>query len=1138
MAESRHCPACQAALPADAPEGFCPVCEFRRALEPPEQSQIQKPKSEISPALTVSDLKSIRYFGDYELLEEIAHGGMGIVYRARQLSLQRIVALKMVRGGPSATATELQRLRAEAEAAAHLDHPNIVPIYEVGEWRPEGASLAMPYFSMKLIEGGSLAQHLPRFVPAPREAARLLACVARAVHHAHQRGILHRDLKPANILLSESVRASESESAERRAPTLSRFHALTPYVTDFGLAKRDFDLSQANSTLTQSGAVVGTPSFMSPEQASGRKDLTTAVDLYGLGAMLYALLTGEPPFRAETPLLTLRQVVDHEPVRPRLHNPRVNRDLETICLKCLQKDPARRYGSAEALAEDLERWLAHKPILARRTPWWQRTIKLAQRRPAAAALVAVSLATAIGLAGARVWYMDHQRRIAQQDRDEERRLSRVELDAQQLISLAKERAARGEWLESQGAAETAMKLAGPEPSLNDLALLAEVLRAEAGRELEKQKTRAKWVAILGQFRTLRDMVLFHAGQFTGVELPDNLAATEQAGAKALGLFGLRGDGHGSLLLEAAHLTGDEKAEVRRGCHELLVMLAEAAVRQDGGVERGLALLDRAAALGPPSKAGLLRQARYLDEKKDQAGAVEARRRAQALPHAGAMDHFLIGDDLRQQRKLVEAAQEFDRALRLEPEHFWARYFRAVVCMTLLRPGDAATAKAHLDFCLVRKPEFVWAYNLRGIACDLMRDDAGAEADFNQALAMAPRVLSLGDAHLLRNTVLVSRARLRVRQERFADAVSDLTEAITLKPDAHQAYHHLARVYQQQKRHADALREFDQAIGVAWRQLGQGKAQPASVARLYHDRAVVHVELKDQAAALHDFDLAIATQPSAESWLQRGRLLHGERKYRETLEAYQAALSTPAADPRGHQVAEVYRRQAEVLLALEGPKECKQALEALDAYFASRGPESAPIYQLRGLLRAKLGRYEDAINDYTLALGLDPKDSVTHAHRGWAYVALNAWAVAWDNFEKAIQLDPKNPDAHNGRALVRVRRGELEKAVEDVETAMRLASVPGRGAMESARLPLIAARVYAEVLGRMDVDPRRVGPNDLALYARCRERAVELLRLALARTADDGQRLFWQKHIYEEPAFYSLRRFHEFRQLGERYAQTQ
>lgn len=277
-----------------------------------------------------------RHFGDYELMQEVARGGMGIVYRARQCSLDRVVALKMILAGRFATDEDLQRFRTEAEAAGRLQHPNIVRVHEVGEF--EGQH----FFSMEFIDGQSLAQHVQEGGPLPgRVAARYVRLIARAIHHAHRHGILHRDLKPSNILID-----NEDE----------------PRVTDFGLAKR----LGGDSDRTRTGMILGTPSYMAPEQASGNhRDVGPGSDVYGLGAILYELVTGRPPFRADSALETVRQVIDHDPVPPRLLNPNIDPVLETICLKCLEKDRAARYPTSEALADDLHRFLNDEPISAR-----------------------------------------------------------------------------------------------------------------------------------------------------------------------------------------------------------------------------------------------------------------------------------------------------------------------------------------------------------------------------------------------------------------------------------------------------------------------------------------------------------------------------------------------------------------------------------------------------------------------------------------------------------------------------------------------------------------------------------------------------------------------------------------------------
>jgi WD40 repeat protein len=310
----------------------------------------------------------VRYFGDYELIQEIARGGMGVVYEARQNSLNRTVALKMILAGQLATDAEVQRFQQEAEAAANLDHPNIVPIHEVGQYK------GRHYFTMKLVEGGALADHLARLRVDHRASVRIMAKVARGVHFAHQRGILHRDLKPANILLDA---------------------AGEPHVTDFGLAKR-VD-REAGLTITKPGGILGTPAYMSPEQAQGEQQLTTATDIYSLGAILYALLTGQPPFRGATPLDVLLQLRDKEPAPPRSVDRSVPRDLETICLKCLEKDPLARYTSADALADDLDRWLAGKPIEARPVTTTERLVKWSRRQPLLAGSLGTVVVAVLGL---------------------------------------------------------------------------------------------------------------------------------------------------------------------------------------------------------------------------------------------------------------------------------------------------------------------------------------------------------------------------------------------------------------------------------------------------------------------------------------------------------------------------------------------------------------------------------------------------------------------------------------------------------------------------------------------------------------------------------------------------------------------
>jgi serine/threonine protein kinase/Tfp pilus assembly protein PilF len=371
---SNVCGKCAAKIPSDARQGVCPACLLETGLgllyDEDENTTDQEPMPRRKHG--TPPVKMLADFGDYELLGEIGRGGQGIVYRAHQKSLNRTVALKVIGLGPWATEAHLKRFRREAEAAANLDHPLIVPIHEVGE--REGCC----YFSMNFIEGGQLDEVVRRTPISIRQVAELIAKLARTVHYAHEHGILHRDIKPGNILLD-----AKGE----------------PHLTDFGLAR----LVEAESTVTRTLEVMGTPSYMAPEQAAGNNAaIGKATDVYGLGAVFYELLSGHPPFAGGTTFETVRMVLDTEPRQPRLWNRKISRDLSTVCLKCLEKDPKRRYSSALALAEDLEHWLKHESIRAKRSGFFTHGRKWVRRNPAVAVLIA-ALAALAAVMGWSVW---------------------------------------------------------------------------------------------------------------------------------------------------------------------------------------------------------------------------------------------------------------------------------------------------------------------------------------------------------------------------------------------------------------------------------------------------------------------------------------------------------------------------------------------------------------------------------------------------------------------------------------------------------------------------------------------------------------------------------------------------------------
>src|SRR6516225_8372250 len=350
---SRQCARCGAPLKGWTSASVCWRCMMQSSASAQPERRGSRAAAESS---SVAGLR----FADYLLEQEIAHGGTGVVYRARQLSLGRTVAVKLLLLGRYSSAESVERFRREARSVAALRHPNIVAIHEIGEH--EGQQ----FFSMDYVEGQNLAEAVRAGPLDPRRSAEIVRAIAQAIHFAHEHGVLHRDLKPSNVLLDEFEQVR---------------------ITDFGLAKR----LDGSSDLTVTGQVVGTPNYLSPEQAAGEHAaLGPASDVYSIGALMYELLTGRPPFLSNSLQETLSRIQNNEPVSPRALNPALHRDLETICLKCLQKEPERRYGSAQALAEDLGRWLRHEPILARPIGTIERLKKWTRRNPRTAILVLLS----------------------------------------------------------------------------------------------------------------------------------------------------------------------------------------------------------------------------------------------------------------------------------------------------------------------------------------------------------------------------------------------------------------------------------------------------------------------------------------------------------------------------------------------------------------------------------------------------------------------------------------------------------------------------------------------------------------------------------------------------------------------------
>ncbi len=1010
----------------------------------------------------------VRYFGDYELRRVLGRGGMGIVYKARQISLNRSVALKMLRAELLATEDDLRRFQNEAEAVALLDHPHIVPIYEVGEYRNQR------YFTMKLIGGSSLDRRLESFAASdPRAAARLVATVAGAVHHAHQRGILHRDLKPANILLDEQGQ---------------------PYVSDFGLAKR----VGGTSELTFSGAIVGTPSYMAPEQASGQRGtVTTATDVYGLGAVLYALLTGRAPFAAGSVVEALQQVREQPPAAPSKHNPRVSRDLETICLKCLEKEPARRYATAEELASDLNRYLAGETIRARATPVWERGWKWARRRPAAAALAGLCLTSVIGLSVAAERSHASAREAARRSDERVERLRREALDS---LERAQQQRVRSELDEARLTLSTLLMTLRSEPRLAGFRSDAERTLAQTRRDLADRTARRVAEERYRRFLRGRDDALSRGAVLSMIGLPPGVGGTEAACREALALYGVSEDDRRAPALADPRLDPREQAEVAAGCHEVLLLLAETLARPvtaratgpDESLRRALRVLDRSAALFPRRQADERLRAVILEQLGDGSGKAEALRAAESITPATAADFFLSGQERLRHESPERALLDFDRALRLRPDDFQAQYFSAVCYLKLKRPAEA---RACLSAYLSRRADFVWVYLLRGVAYGQLDNLEAAEDDFREALRLASDVSA-------RYGVYVNRGLTRVRLGKAAEAAADLRQAVALLPDQYQGHALLAWSHQVRQEFPEALAELNEAI----------RLEPA-LPLLFRNRAELKRERHDLAGAIADFEQAARLEPPdspnrADDHAARAALLVRSRAFGAAIEACDAAIEARPDHPSAHLL------RARALLGLgrfeDAARSCDRDLE--------RTSPTLDAFQTRGIVRARLGDYPGAVDDYSRAITRDSSREI-FILRGWAYGYAGAWLLALRDFEEASRRSPQTADTRISAGYARARLGRDRDALDDAEAAIRLGP-------SSADEWFNLACTFSLVAGRRGDDPE-------GLAVLC-DRALDSLGKALDSLPVNRRPAYWRDKVHPDQDLGAIRATRGYKRLEETF----
>jgi serine/threonine protein kinase/tetratricopeptide (TPR) repeat protein len=1022
-------------------------------------------------------LPDLPQLASYDLLEPLGEGGMGVVYKARQRGLKREVALKMIRGDRRGRPDLVARFRIEAEAVARLRHPNIVQIYEIGE--AEGIA----YLSLELLEGVSLADRLASNPQPGRPAAELIIKLATAVQVAHDANIVHRDLKPSNILFSGDG---------------------IPKITDFGLAR----LVESDSRQTESGQIMGSPSYMAPEQASGRtRDVGPAADIYALGAILYEMLTGRPPFKGETPIETIRMVIDTDPVPPSLLVDRVERDLETICLKCLAKEPNRRYTSASALATDLERYRNGETILARRTPPWERGFKWCKRHPWRASVAAFgTIITGAAILGGLA-YVGHLR---ENERANNKRIFQAQEDFRN-NNLA---AARDNLREVQTRTER-------EPRLRELYDRAASLLVEIDRRIANEKAEDRNRARFREFVRQRDHALFLETQFTGLDLPASRKAAEPPARAALAIFGSPGPRDvWTLNPLPAILTGKEREEVRESCYELLLVVAES-VEQPA---EGLRWLDAAAKLSSLTPAYHLARANCLERSGNAKEAGREREAAGRVLPSTPLDHFLLGREAYQRKDWNAALAYFDLALQLRPDHFWSHCLSAICSLQLRRPQPA---KADLNACLQgrdRQPEFAWLYVLRGFAsyqvaalarraAEMLQTSGGilrrevqvqlrtCEADYATALDLLARKPN----EPLRYALLVNRGLLWVERHEWDRAVADFEAAIRLDGNIYLAYESLAAAREQQNKPDEALEAITRAITLR-----------PEIVKLYRGRAAINVRRKEITAAqrtqaLGDLETAIHLESPGNADValdhtDRARLLYRDNRDNEALTACDAALKAAPDHLPAHQIRHDLLRKM---------KKYDELIASCNALLA-RGRPSADLYQLRGLARANQGDYASAIADFTQAITLKPSSAPLLVKRGELYLKTDAPVPAQKDFEEAIRLDSSNPDAYAGRGLALAALGKHSDAVADARAALSKGE-PTHWLLYSA------ARIHAKAAVAAGGEARRKGQEAVALVTRYQDEAVALIREAVKRQPAADRAAFLRDVVQVDPALRSLRR---------------
>jgi tetratricopeptide (TPR) repeat protein/tRNA A-37 threonylcarbamoyl transferase component Bud32 len=988
----------------------------------------------------------------YEILCELGRGSMGVVYKARQLGLNRLVALKMVLAGAHAGKSQLARFYIEAEAVAGLQHPNIVQIFEVGQHDE------LPYFSLEFVDGGSLALHLLGKPQPPKEAARLLESLARGMVCAHRQGIIHRDLKPGNVLLTRDG---------------------IPKITDFGLAKRLED----DSHQTKSGALLGTPSYMAPEQAAGKtKEVGPLADLYALGAILYEMLTGRPPLVGTTMAETLDLVQNKEPLPPSRLQPGVPRDLETICLKCLQKEPAKRYPTTEALADDLARFLAGDPIQARPVSRLERAWRWCKRNPRVAALASLALlllATAGASLAALAFTRAHEQAAEAKRQDHNRKaIDETRQLARQRLELAAETVKTGDHKRALDQLHWSTPLLAAAPELADVRtewrdLLSQV---EVYGEFKNGLDGARF-ALLAGTRRLKQQAEQTCRQLIALDKQ----IRERTGRGSAGLPPLSAEEQQLFLedvFETLLIAGLLETELARD--------ANAAARQDAA-RRAIEWFNRADHVLPGMRVVYARRSECWGTLGDRDADKADFDRAVAIKPTSAVDRFWHGytnhrraDEARRKGDLKTAEDwyrkeiaEYASLLQLRPDHFWG-YFNWANSQFEL--GNLHNAMVGYTACVRLRPDSPWPYNNRGSAHLRLGENEAALQDYDKALALdaeyvearanrgmayfklgkpGPARADLDRAVELNPDYSMAyeyRAEVRHAQKQYTQAVEDYHRLLKLTANKGQAYLKLAMVHNDMGRPDAAVEDCTQALAINPKnaQALYARAGFQAVRKEYlaaredcsavlalvpraleprRDRANLNLKyLKDFDASLADWEELMKLQPNSfEPYYGIGIIALGRRRFDEALTALRKAV-------------ELKQDHAGALWALTQialwQGEPKEALDVINRLAENLPPAGAETLNIRGDVYRAMGRLDEAATDYRRLIALRPELPETYVSLAMVYEKLDRPDLAKECFEKLVAANSDSAQAYLRRAAFRRAHGEFGAALEDCARAQK------------------------------------------------------------------------------------------------------